>query len=406
MSIRQVDSLLNEVQSRPAHYSFGAYLAEASYDSIRRGDRRLSDGAAAIASALQRRVSVLLTSDHPQDQQAVRTTADIFRERDHSLFVTEMSGMRASDPGANILEWIATATPRDVAVLALWNRDRRDTLQRRLDEDYQDLVDTALNDVDTHIDNGIYPRQAIALYEDAFRRYGHFKALDSFESGLMGADGYCNDELIAIANLYNDSGAMAEQGQRLFDVVIHEGTHALGINRGINNRGFLSGLASDHAYLLPPEERWASQTEGAFDKRFATPEEKTRLKSIHDATRSYALENSLFDLAEQHVPGGIPKDLYGHAFLSVRNSPEGQRVRRELEAKLLHAFGGTAFYSFCESYTAADSYEEREQIVTTEIVRLRDLHAVCEPVDEEPVAIATYKEVESAASLYNKAEND
>lgn len=166
--VRYHKVLLEPMQGDPEHYSFGSEIADLSEASIRRGDRLLPYDAQLAIKDLQQKVQQLLDSPHESDRIATETTNNIFDDKDMPPFIMDMGHSLDEYDGGAILPWITTASPRDVALLAIWNKARRDHLQTRINEDTDSLQQYTRDSASYLMDSGIYPAGVDELHEMAF----------------------------------------------------------------------------------------------------------------------------------------------------------------------------------------------------------------------------------------------
>lgn len=369
------DPLLKTMQNDPEYFSFGAEIAERSERSILRGERDLPFAAKASIADLRLKTHALLQSSNQTDREAVEHTRYLFNTNDMALFKNDAIGL-SRDPGNDILEWITNSRGqdgfRDVAIFALWNRMRREQLQKRLLED-RDLMKTKMLESTEQLEGAILPRGATELYEKTYDA-SVIKAMDSFEAGLMVAGGYHDKGIIAFPNFYYASDHMYGHTTRSEGVVIHEGTHAVGWRNG---SGFMRGIASPIARRVW-EEFFASHIEAVATSKPGWEEPYNINPALrHDAWRPYHVEAKYISSIDTLTDNGTPIDLIGEAYISEFDEHEPSRERLQLEEKIIKVSGSIAAWNtFTEIYEKANMQYERDHILEREIRRLEDTFGI------------------------------
>lgn len=370
------DPLLEMMQGDPEYYSFGAEIAERAEYSLIQGKRDLPFEAKNSAMDLRTKVRALLGSSKETDKEAVEHTTYLFNTKDMNLFKAD-AGL-STDPGRDILLWIAEAQGkdglRDIAILALWNRTRRDQLQQRLVEDRR-LMKTGMLQSTEKLEGTILPAGSTELYEKAYDA-STIKAMDSFEAGLMVAGGYHDDGIIAFPNFYLASDGMHGHTEQSEGVIIHEGTHAT----GWHNRGFMHGVASPLARRIW-EEFFASHVEAVTTAKPGREEPYLIDPNLRrDIWRSYHTEAEYISYVDALADNGIPIDLIGHAYISKFDEHDPPRARWQLEQKIIQVSGSIAAWNtLTNAYETSDLQQEREQILGEEMQRLESISGVSAP---------------------------
>lgn len=394
MNLRASETLLADMQTDPRHQAFGSRIAHIGIRATSLDSptvlHEMSDG----VTWLQIGIKDLLRSTGYKDKRAVEHVSTRFDSDDRSMFEWETQDYRETEVGPNILTWLASVSVKDFALFALWNTARRHQLQARLNEEFTDRRDTALGDVERLIDAGIYPAEAMKLYDETFNRYGKFTAIDSIEAGLMGADGYCGDDTIGIANLYTRPDDMRGNNRNFRRTIIHERTHGVARSGGWHDRGFSLGIATPYTYIHTLEEYWASKTEASVN--FAEHEQngwpRTELAAhmqLPSDNRSYPHLNNYYDLIAS-LSGKLDIPLVGHAYVSHRDSSKGRLLRQRVEDAITEVTGQPAFFDLNDRYEAAETTEERIELMNKE-TQMLDPFISFEASDDSPVMYTTYK---------------
>lgn len=307
----------------------------------------------------------LLASTHKADIEAAHGIQQTFLANDFSAFrhtfeLDEKPGQR------HILDWLAQASLRDMVTFGTFNTDRLTTFQRRLDSDFDLFRHRTMQKVTGLTDISLFPDTAKPLFEQTLDTYGAFTALDSFESGGKQVDGFCDDETLAIANLYTRREDFCGLNRRLFNVIFHETLHGVG-----NSRGFFFGIDTPHDYLRLPEEAFVSHAEAVADS--PTLEEATIDRRephiINPADRypgigAYADEREFFALVLGHpAEAPLPIDAVADAYFSAREPSGKHSRRRQLEQHMGRYFSGEArFFAAMDQYEQVGTHIERTEL--------------------------------------------
>jgi hypothetical protein len=308
-------------------------------------------------------------------------------------FIVDMGNSLDEYDGGAILPWITTASPRDVALLAIWNKARRDHLQTRINEDTDSLQQYTRDSASYLMDSGIYPAGVDELHEMAFEYYGKFKAIDSFESGLQGAAGYSNSEVRAISNLYTRSDLVGI-GRYFKSVAFHEDTHSV---MWLFDRGFMRGLATRHEYLRLWEEFWASHVQAVSSADSEPGYDKRRpfVTNPHvrdDSNRSYITEATYSTSIAQKAEPGISADLFGHAYMA----PFDSKIRSDLENRIVMTLGSRAMlFDVADEYEKGETRSERNGVIAKAMAQLYgfwdEMVEVEERMKTQEVGTVSYK---------------
>ncbi|MDB5184047.1 MAG: hypothetical protein JWO07_728 [Candidatus Saccharibacteria bacterium] len=398
------EQLLKKQQEEPEEYAFAALLADFADIKTYGDPDRLPPYAHNEADQLRVAVSGILSSNNPRDKQAAVDVPARFNRDDLPDAMNELRDLipgERTDEWFNILKWLSSANDRNIALFALWNKLRRDELQRRLDDNLGEIQADSLEKAEYLMGEGIYPKGVEVQYHDTFKQYGQFKAMDTFESGLMHADGYANDDLIAVSNLFFRNRHLPLT-DNLKNVAFHEYTHGIGAEHGF---GFMNGIWYPEIMMRMVEE-WAVThlTNVASVTRHPTID--TTMPNVYDPglrrvdkNPRYISEGRFFAAISDNTPGGIPVDLVGHAYVSAWSTKEGHRYRRDLETRIIRGLGSEAtFFLLAEEYEDASTQNERNMILEREIARLRGTpftHTEFVPVQSESVGALVYRETSS-----------
>lgn len=361
------DQLLAE-QQEPARYAFGARLAQLAGEN--RGRNRPTLETQATAYRLGRKVAQLVESQHPQDTFATNSIARRFLAKDAASAAVAVEAPRSpiqTTEDFNIVRWLADASCGELTAFSIWNNQRRNQLQHRLNTLHPELQSNTSARVEQLIELDIFPQEARQHYQNTFTDYGPLRAIDTFEAGMLGADGYAMPTYIGIPNLFNQAD-FSDYPQYLDDVVFHEYLHGAGFGEG---RGFFSGIWSNPTVVRWLEEHTASHLTSitAADAAVtgAKPGAYLPRPGLQE-TLPYYLESYFVETL-----GNIPVDLLGHAYMTPRTTPQGERLRRDLENRLAKAMGSQALlFDFTDTYEAALTRSDRQDLLLKEIQRRLD----------------------------------
>jgi|GEM_PF-4748319 len=360
-----VSERLIAADQESTHYAFGAHVARYADDDLRHARQEMSFETHASAYRLKSNVSHLLESQHPEDKSAVTNIARRFLARDALLAVASLETPRhpiSVDENFNIIQWLADASYTEIAQFSLWHKRHLDNLQQQLNKDQPQLQASTAQRVEDLVDSSILPRSACKQYDDTFRHYGFFKAIDTFEAGAKNVDGYTTDTHIAIPNIYSGD----QPDTYLNEVVFHEYTHGVGFNEG---QGFMYG-----AWTHPIVMRWLEEHTvahlTAVSSKSAGPNHDQALPHVYNpfvrqdrSFHPYPMESLFFATLAEQLEEGIPADLLAHAYMTPWSTNEGLRLRRELEQRLVRAVGSQALlFDISDAYEAATK-QDRDRLL-------------------------------------------
>jgi hypothetical protein len=377
-------------QNRPKYYAFGAELAELAQEDAELGSRSgLSEHARNAALDLSRSARSLLMSVEREDLESVRSINDCFTLYDGGRMTLDHESIT---PVSTILPWIADANPRDLAIFARWNTDRRHDFQMQLNTDQKELQSDTLNKVERVINIDLYPKYTHELYRIAMVNYGELKAMDGIESGAMKAMGWCDETTIALANLYTCKDYFHGIGQQLQGTTFHEYTHGA----GNNGRGFSYGISTPLKCKHLFEEMFASYVTAVATAK--PGEENTATFGLCDRDLSnvchYPRERELMEYMND---GAIKPEKLVEAYFSQRDSKEGISLRTEVEKDFFRFFKSPAtVIDLANNYSYAKTYGAKQHIINKAIADV--LHTKKHYSDE-----AITDEIMSTESIENLA---
>lgn len=338
------------------------------------------------ARSLSRTAGNLLHSNHPQDVEAVPYINSHFDTYDQVAANEELKDKLSRPLGHTILNWLSQAPTGDIVTFSTWNTDRQQTFQRQLNMDQILLQQDTIARVEKLIDIGLYPKNATGLYLGAMERYGKFKAIDSFTSGGMLADGYCDDTTIALANRYEKPDILKDPGYTMKEISFHEYTHGAGWQRG-----FLSGIYTKHSRLRILEEAFVThvsnvamvESDGDDPLFDHAPHVIHPQKRIADVGR-YAVERELLDvIAKGDADGPIPIDFMAETYFSPFDTKGGINRRQELERRIGAFFGNIErFYALNDAYNQEPSDEQRTGLLDAAIGEFQEESLAIEHIHE------------------------
>jgi hypothetical protein len=363
------EQLLGEMQDKPIYYSFGANIAETTEESIKRGDSVFPQEAYEAIASLTGRLRKLRRSDESVDSSARRNALSSFATKDfYSLNLDPVWGKFSVKPDReDIFGWlIDRADYHDIAHFMVWMRNRRANMEHRLNELRPRLQDGVIEKVEFLIGEDIFPKkETVDLYMDTFDYYGNLKAMDSIESGIKNAAGYCMENedgsgTIAVASQVIPSSNFGYTYD-IEEVVFHEDTHGVG-----RDRGFFNGIAQRHT-LRMLEEFFVQHLSAITTKRDSVPGYSENGPHVIDPDRRrdlflrYVTERKYFNLLLQDA---VSVDQLGHTYVSDPNTVQGAKLRIDLENKIFKAAGGQeVFYALADQYEDAKSQLTRDNIL-------------------------------------------
>lgn len=359
--------IVKRIQEDPDYPSFGARIAEIAEPTLTRGNKYLPLHAVVLIDRLVDAVRNLMTSKNTQDCDIYPYAHNNFYLHDRQEFIGDMMHQLSLEPETNIFSWIEKPREnqyRDIALLAIWNRNRQRDFQRQLDIDTPDLINSTMDRVEYLIKEGVYPAKTLDLYHDAIIRHGPYRAMDSFESGLTGAAGWCDNITgkVSLANLYSRPSDFTGIDFRLQGVVYHEETHSM----GSMGRGFFRGIATPHYPLRIWEEFWASHSQASTDLIYQQHSNghpyNLNPNSRLDRIRYYPKEGVYAWSVHELTNHSIPADLIGHAYTSELDPHNLSPERSELEGNILKIFGSKEeWFAIEDKYESFDTQAKREE---------------------------------------------
>lgn len=398
--------LVEGIHSDARYPSFGGRIAELTEPTIERGGKYFSPEATRLIAGLIQAVNNLNNSFNASDEEVLPYANLRFRDDDMRLFREDMGDKLGSEPNLNIYRWIAEPRIdhyRDIALLAIWNRDRQRAVQEQLNKDTPDLLAHAMMRVDYLVEQGVYPKETPDLYHNSILRHGTYRAMDSFEAGLMGGLGWCDDDTgaVSLSNMYQNRRALEGLTTQFTGVAYHEETHSMGVGRG-----FFRGIATPHHPLRVWEEFWASHSQASTDnvQRLGFNGHPYMLNPDNRVgeTRYYPAEGRYVWNIHKLTGEGIPADLIGHAYTSEFDPKDPSPERMELEDWILDVFGSTEeWFDIEDTYEAQETHEDRDRHLANAILRMHghapiifDEFVELDLADEMPVDIVTEKLVD------------
>lgn len=343
----------------------------------------------AMVALLRTKVTTLLESPHETDQQTAQRINTAFRINDQLEFNKAVAGERAIGE-RHILEWLAGVDDATFIKLAQWNVERQRSLQAQLAEDSKELVDLSLEKTIRLINLGLFPADALRRVRLAAKVYAPFQAMDSFEQGAKGANGYFDAHTITLANMYALATEQFGISVDIEHTTFHELLHGAG---EVSGGGFFFNQSSALYSRILEEAFVTHSTEVARNKR-SDPQIATidPMERIGGATFTYGEERQAMALLSATDMANIPPDLWAAAFFSRGDS----RARQELIAKLRSAFAlldpdPLAFETLNQSYEMAwiaQNDMERARLLADleeKANRIRGLHREFASIIEDSV---------------------
>lgn len=319
---------------------FGARLGGLAYDNIARGDLSLSDEAEKEARMLAETVKTLTASTDEDDKKSMEVINRHFALYEQPLLLAHPPRGIETLPSENIMQWLADASYREIAVFSLWHYGVQKELQRRITVAQPVLHLDILDKANYLIENGIFPAHALALYQKSCADHRIIKPIDSFLLGSTLMSGYRTKQEIGMATPFKDPYFKELDGYMVQHLMFHEMTHDVGgqANKwGADFRGFNRGITQISHHRATEEffvEHLTTISAARTDPDIIDPDER------QDGLHFYHRERKLHSIISRN----IPVDLWGHAYIESRHSLRGLRLRRELAIRIGRAFGSWERY--------------------------------------------------------------
>lgn len=303
-------------------------------------------------ATLRDKVIGLYGSIVDRDIEAVDCINSLFYDTEHTTLNTKTPLFGRDRQGSpDILAWLIRSSNDEIAQFAVANVARQQRLQDVLGNIQPTLEQYSLLHTDNLVRTGLLPGVAMHAVTSAREHYGVPHAMDPFEAGAMGADGYCNKDRIALRNLYAFPGLLKGISSWMKGVAFHEDIHGAGIT---TQTGFMTGMYTDVPMRWAEEAFAAHATQVVLNSKqpdvIAPQQRRDRIKGV------YKNERLLLGYLD------IPASLLGCAFFSERGSSE----RRTLEHMLAENFEygvGIDLYDFANEYEYAPSGYSRRAVV-------------------------------------------
>jgi hypothetical protein len=324
--------------------------------SIASGARNRRNPTRAVKEEVQHlRMNVmdLIESSDEHYAQVTRSINASFNHSDRLEFdVRKRNVRRVGERG--ILQWLSEASDKEFLEFAQWNVERRHSLFQNLEQDRDELTESALETANRLVDIGMFPVEALDNIKLAIDTYSPFAVMDSFESGAMQAAGYFDTHVISIANLYNEPILQLDISAQLEQTVFHELLHAAG---HVGDAGFHFHKNPVHGRLW--EEAFiAHSTAVAFSAKHLDPqpdifdplERKGNIDTTYQDERQIMGHFSSPDIAN------IPADLWADAFFDDGENKNQRNIARKLRLGFQAISSSEdAFETFNEAYEATYS---------------------------------------------------
>lgn len=297
--------------------------------------------------------------------EATTTINALFEQTDRNAF-SQDPFTEDKQHRPDVMLWLATRRKsKDLGWFALRNTERQAQLAERLNEDLPVLDENTESMANRLHLLGLLPANALGQIAGVRKQYGPVHAMDPFEAGALGANGYCNGTRIALRNLYDNPQDMTGIGQRLTATALHESLHATGIPNG---RGFMNGISTDTPVRILEEVTASHLTEVAHSKGWPMPE------TIAPDLREGSLVQGYY--TERYIASQlyIPAELLVTAYFSEKDSKERAQLE-DLVTKKFELRTGQPFFEFCNDYETAESGRALRRVLarTIEQLILRDI---------------------------------
>ena len=136
---------------------------------------------------------------------------------------------------------IAKANRKEIVEFGYWYQDRIAYLGKQLLRDQTKLNNTTMELTEQLVDQNVLPKKAVKIMSQSIEWAGPVKPIGSIEQVINETDGYCDEDGIQIANLYDLPETMAAISPRLMETYFHEILHGVG-EVGGKRRSFFYGV--------------------------------------------------------------------------------------------------------------------------------------------------------------------
>ena len=136
---------------------------------------------------------------------------------------------------------IAKANRNEIVEFGYWYQDRIAYLGKQLLRDQTELNNTTMELTEQLVDQNVLPKKAVKIMSQSIEWAGPVKPIGSIEQVINETDGYCDEDGIQIANLYDLPETMATISPRLLETYFHEILHGVG-EVGGKRRSFFYGV--------------------------------------------------------------------------------------------------------------------------------------------------------------------
>lgn len=285
----------------------------------------------------QHQLEALVASSHPDDQYARIEISRQFHGHDalYAPFETYSTVAGAGD----LLPWLAGTSYSKMLDFLIWNKERLEQHQQRIEQDIPNLQEVALQNIDHVIGHGIMPPVAKSLARLAFS-WANFVAIDAFESGFRRAAGmlYTNENptrpyTIALANGYEGGPDGLERWQPHYPYVMaHETWHAVG---DVVFAGFRAILNENQACDWWNESEAEHLTRVGFhgEPHITSPRLRT-----HQQKGMYLRHRELSHLIKRNIPQSLVCEAFIEPFAGQSDNKDHLVARKELDRLLRHNF--------------------------------------------------------------------
>ena len=327
---------------RPSHniglYSIGSDLVYHPY-----GPEHTAGGLRELRSSTIK----LRSSEHINDQDAVRNINNMFVQYDHTMATRNLNHRLREPIGKDILEWVSHAPDEDVESFCKWSLVRTHHLTQALRRDQPDFINNTLDRASKLVSIGLFPSMALPVIDAATQRY-QIQGMDSFYRGGMNAVGFCGSDTIAMANRYKSPKYMYFATTGMKKTMFHEYIHGAG-----NDRGFFWGIKTAMPVARILEEAFVEHSSVvAFGPSMAKkpfiidPAKRIGSWALNG---TYRPERTFMATLVEHTD--ITLEHLSEAYFRPRGDERGEWLREDIERKIGRFFGSRQeFFGFMNEY--------------------------------------------------------
>ncbi len=374
---------------------FGAAVVE-TFGVQRAGDAVNTKETREEIKQLRESAKILVTSENSVYKSAVNYLNATFAINDGEVASRELKTKYVQ--GKDVLAWLQKSSYKDIALFAEWNVNRQAAFQRAIVQDQPVLDADTIERTERMIDLGVFPKRALTRVEKSLGSFGVFYAMDSFEQGSQQAAGYCDNNMMAIANLYENKADLSGITPGMFNTAFHERLHGTGRPKG----AFFTGVTKKKTMRWLEESTVEHAT--VVSGNVADPQVHTFMAAdrMHDVSPgAYQNERILLGDLQQQDKADIPLDLLYEAFFSSGYS----KSRREVEARLSRFFetvypelGNSALYLFSENYEKAYHRNKSDDVLyeaSSKILEDQNVEFLFEDIEMSSDGLTIFRELDT-----------